>query len=51
MNLRKADRQSMPAVVFVVSFLFTYGKSACASESDPWTYAHIPLEDSADSTE
>lgn len=37
----------MPAMVLVVSFLFTCGKSACASESDPWTYAHIPLQDSA----
>lgn len=47
MNLRKTDRQSMSAIVLVVSFLFTCGKSAYASESDPWTYAHIPLTDSA----
>lgn len=46
MNLRKIGRQSMPAIVVVMSFLFTCGKSAYASESDPWTYAYIPLEDS-----
>lgn len=47
MNLGKTNRQSMPTIVLVVSLLFTCGKSAYASESDPWTYAHIPLEDTA----
>ncbi len=47
MNPRIIDRHSMPAIVLVVSLLFTCGKSAYASESDPWTYAHIPLADSA----
>ncbi len=47
MHLKKFDRQSMPAIILVVSLLLGFGKSAYASESDPWTYAHIPLEDSA----
>ena len=46
MNLRKIGRQSMPAIVVVMGFMLTCDNSAYASESDPWTYAHIPLEDS-----
>jgi hypothetical protein len=47
MDLRKNYRQSLPAIVLVANLLFSCAKSASASESDPWTYAHIPLADSS----
>lgn len=47
MGPRKNYRQSLPAILVVGCLLFSCAKSASASESDPWTYAHIPLTDSA----
>ena len=47
MNLKNHESLSKPAMVLVASILLTCANTVSASESDPWTYAYIPLADSA----
>lgn len=47
MGLTSIDRPSKPAIVLVLIVLLAGARKVSASESDLWTYAHIPLSDSS----
>ena len=47
MKSRNTGQASKPALVFAAVMLLACGRELSASESDPWTYAHIPLSDSS----
>ena len=47
MNQNKTNRRPLAGILVVLGILLAKSGIARASESDPWTYAHIPLADSA----
>ncbi|MDH3635168.1 MAG: hypothetical protein OES20_10715 [Gammaproteobacteria bacterium] len=47
MNPKNTGRLSKPAFVLTAVMLLACGRDLSASESDLWTYAHIPLSDSS----